>query len=86
MVRHRALAIQNARLFHEIGAKGRELELATKDKSRFLAHMSHELRAPRNAILGYMELILDNIHGEAPEKLRAVPERVQTNGRRTCSV
>lgn len=48
--------------------------------------MSRELRAPRYAILGYMELVLDNIHGEAPEKLRAVPERVQTNGRRTCSV
>jgi signal transduction histidine kinase len=34
-----------------------------------------------NAILGYTELILDNIYGEAPEKMRAVLERVQRNGR-----
>ncbi|MDE2375225.1 MAG: HAMP domain-containing histidine kinase, partial [Hyphomicrobiales bacterium] len=41
----------------------------------------HELRTPLNAILGYTELILDNIYGEAPEKMRAVLERVQTNGK-----
>ena len=76
-----ALAIQNARLFQEIDDKGRELELASRHKSQFLANMSHELRTPLNAILGYTELILDNIYGEAPEKMRAVLERVQTNGK-----
>jgi signal transduction histidine kinase len=43
--------------------------------------MSHELRTPLNAVLGYTELILDNIYGEAPEKMRAVVERVQANGK-----
>jgi len=43
--------------------------------------MSHELRTPLNAILGYTELILDNIYGEAPERMCEVIERVQTNGR-----
>ncbi|HUZ31749.1 MAG TPA: GAF domain-containing protein, partial [Xanthobacteraceae bacterium] len=76
-----ALAIQNARLFHEIEEKGRELEVASKHKSQFLANMSHELRTPLNAILGYTELMLDNIYGEAPEKMRAVLVRVQTNGK-----
>ncbi len=76
-----ALAIQNARLFHEIEEKGRQLELASRHKSQFLANMSHELRTPLNAILGYTELILDSIYGEAPEKMRAVLERVQANGR-----
>ena len=76
-----ALAIQNARLFQEIDDKGRELEMASRHKSQFLANMSHELRTPLNAILGYTELILDNIYGEAPEKMRAVLERVQTNGK-----
>ena len=76
-----ALAIQNARLFQEIDDKGRELELASRHKSQFLANMSHELRTPLNAILGYTELILDNIYGEAPEKMRTVIERVQTNGK-----
>ena len=75
------LAIQNARLFHEIEDKGRQLEVASRHKSQFLANMSHELRTPLNAILGYTELILDSIYGEAPEKMRDVLERVQTNGK-----
>jgi GAF domain-containing protein len=75
------LAIQNARLFHEIEDKGRQLEVASRHKSQFLANMSHELRTPLNAILGYTELILDSIYGEAPEKMRGVVERVQTNGK-----
>ena len=75
-----ALAIQNARLFREIGEKGQQLEIASKHKSQFLANMSHELRTPLNAILGYTELILDEIYGEVPETLRDVLERVQQSG------
>ena len=76
-----ALAIQNARLFHEIDDKGRQLETASRHKSQFLANMSHELRTPLNAILGYTELILDSIYGDPPDKMRSVLERVQTNGK-----
>jgi GAF domain-containing protein len=76
-----ALAIQNARLFHEIEDKGQQLELASKHKSQFLANMSHELRTPLNAILGCTELILDSIYGEPTEKMRTVLERLQANGR-----
>ena len=75
------LAIQNARLFHEIEDKSRQLEIASKHKSQFLANMSHELRTPLNAILGYTELILDNIYGDMPDKMRGVLERVQSNGK-----
>jgi signal transduction histidine kinase len=75
------LAIQNARLFQEIGDKSRQLEVASQHKSQFLANMSHELRTPLNAILGYTELILDDIYGETPTKMRGVLERVQRNGK-----
>ena len=76
-----ALAIDNTRLFHEIEAKGHQLEVANSHKSQFLAHVSHELRTPLNAILGYTELILDNIYGEPPQKVREALLRVETNGR-----
>jgi GAF domain-containing protein/CheY-like chemotaxis protein/anti-sigma regulatory factor (Ser/Thr protein kinase) len=52
-----ALAIQNARLFRELEAKSRELEVASRHKSEFLANMSHELRTPLNAIIGYSEML-----------------------------
>jgi signal transduction histidine kinase len=75
------LAIQNARLFRELEIKGRQLEVASRHKSQFLANMSHELRTPLNAILGYAELILDNIYGDMPQRMRAVLQRVQGNGK-----
>jgi signal transduction histidine kinase len=75
------LAIQNARLFSEIGQKSQQLEVASRHKSQFLANMSHELRTPLNAVLGYTELILDSIYGEVPEKARTTLERIQSNGR-----
>jgi signal transduction histidine kinase/DNA-binding response OmpR family regulator len=52
-------AIQNARLFHEIEEKGRELAQASQHKSQFLANMSHEIRTPMNAIIGMSSLLLD---------------------------
>jgi signal transduction histidine kinase len=75
------IAIENVRLFEEIQEKSRQVEEASKHKSQFLANMSHELRTPLNAILGYTELVLDGIYGEAPEKMRSVLERIQTNGK-----
>jgi signal transduction histidine kinase len=54
------LAIQNARLFHEIEEKGRELAQASQHKSQFLANMSHELRTPLNAIIGVSEMLRED--------------------------
>ena len=75
------IAIENTRLLHEIRDKSHQLEIASQHKSQFLANMSHELRTPLNAILGYTELILDSIYGEPTEKMRAVLERLQANGK-----
>ncbi len=62
------LAIQNARLFHEIDEKSRELEAASRHKSEFLANMSHELRTPLNAIIGFSEVLADGMFGEINAK------------------
>ena len=48
-----ALAMQNARLFHQ-------LEIASQHKSTFLANMSHELRTPLNAVIGYSEMLQED--------------------------
>ncbi|HEY7246327.1 MAG TPA: GAF domain-containing protein [Xanthobacteraceae bacterium] len=55
-----ALAIQNARLFTEVGEKSHQLEVASQHKSQFLANMSHELRTPLNAIIGVTEMLLED--------------------------
>jgi signal transduction histidine kinase len=75
-----ALAIHNARLFREIQEKGEQLELASKYKSQFLASMSHELRTPMNAVLGYTRLLLMNVYGELPQKVRDVHQRIDKSG------
>ena len=75
------LAIHNARLFREIQEKGHQLELASKYKSQFLASMSHELRTPMNAVLGYTRMLLMNVYGELPEKVRDVHGRIDKSGR-----
>jgi signal transduction histidine kinase len=54
------LAIQNARLFHEIEEKSRQLAEASQHKSQFLANMSHELRTPLNAIIGVSEMLRED--------------------------
>ncbi|MBN1285286.1 MAG: hypothetical protein JXB47_07805 [Anaerolineae bacterium] len=41
----------------------RELALANQYKSEFMANMSHELRTPLNSILGYSELLLQEVYG-----------------------
>ena len=75
------LTIQNARLFHEIEDKSRQLEEASQHKSQFLANMSHELRTPLNAILGYTELMADGAYGEPSEKMLGVLKRLESNGK-----
>ncbi|HME90534.1 MAG TPA: cache domain-containing protein, partial [Myxococcaceae bacterium] len=64
------IAIENARLFHEVERKNVALERASQHKSDFLANMSHELRTPMNAILGFTDLLLDGIYGDLEDRVR----------------
>jgi signal transduction histidine kinase/DNA-binding response OmpR family regulator len=75
------LAIQNARLFHEIEEKGRELEVASQHKSQFLANMSHELRTPLNAIIGYSEILQEDVTDLGQDNLVPDLKKIEGAGR-----
>lgn len=81
-----ALAIQNARLFREIEAKGRELEAANRHKSEFLANVSHELRTPLNAIIGFSEVLQERFFGELNEKQAEYTDDILSSGRHLLSL
>lgn len=59
-----ALAIESAQLIEELQQKNVQLEQANKIKSDFLAIMSHELRTPLTAIIGFSEILLENVLGD----------------------
>ena len=69
------------RAAHQLRTLNAELEQASKAKSDFLASMSHELRTPMNAILGFTEMILDDVYGEVPPSIREPVADINTCGK-----
>ncbi|MEU0093241.1 GAF domain-containing protein [Kribbella sp. NPDC006257] len=63
-----ALALLNAQLYRELKQRSAELEIASRHKSEFLASMSHELRTPLNAVLGFSEVLLEQMFGPVNER------------------
>jgi signal transduction histidine kinase len=80
------LAIQNARLFSEIGEKSQQLEIASQHKSQFLASMSHELRTPLNAVIGLTEMMVTNAARFGTEKALEPLRRVNAAGTHLLSL
>jgi signal transduction histidine kinase len=81
-----ALAIQNARLFREIEDKSRQLEAASRHKSEFLANMSHELRTPLNAVIGFSEVLLQQMFGPLNAKQDEYLKDIYASGQHLLSL
>ena len=61
-------------------------ERTSRAKSVFLARMSHELRTPLNAVIGYSEILLEDLSGEGDEQRRCDLQRIHTAGKHLLSL
>lgn len=59
-------------------------EAANKAKSAFLFNMSHDIRTPMNAIIGYAELSRNHLH--EPDKLSEYLSNIRTCGQKMLSI
>jgi signal transduction histidine kinase/ligand-binding sensor domain-containing protein len=82
-VRERTLRRRAEELEALVALRTRELseardaaEAATESKSRFLAHMAHEVRTPLNAILGYSDLLAEEMRDRGTDDLLVDLEKI----------
>ena len=65
----------------------RQAEIANKMKAAFLAAMSHELKTPLNAVLGFSEIIRDQVLGPVGhDSYREYAADIHKSGKRLLSV
>ena len=76
-----ALASNLNRMNDELGRLYREVDDASRHKSEFLANMSHELRTPLNAVIGFSEVLQDQLFGELNPKQAEYVDDIHTSGR-----
>jgi len=57
------LVTERARYEQELKEARERAEMAGRAKSEFIAHMSHEIRTPLNAVIGFSEMMRDQMFG-----------------------
>lgn len=61
-------------------------EAANRAKSEFLANMSHELRTPLSAVIGYSELIEEEMEASGEDASLSDVQKIQANARHLLSL
>ena len=64
----------------ELRAAQLALEEASMAKSRFLASMSHHLRTPLNAVLGFADALKAELAGQVPDEAREYLDDIESAG------
>ncbi len=60
--------------------QNRKLEMGSQYKNNFLSSMSHELRTPLNAVLGFSEVLLDEMLGPLNDKQKQYCREIYNSG------
>ncbi len=75
---HMAIALKGSQ--QKLRAVNEQLSNASKLKSEFLASMSHELRTPLNSIIGFAEVMADQLFGPLNPKQQKYMSNIHTSG------
>ena len=71
---------EEERVVRELRKSNTELEAANRHKSQFLATVSHELKTPLNAIIGFADILGTEHHGPLNERQKDYTQRMFTAG------
>ncbi len=81
-----ALGAKVNRMNDELRRLYTELEAASQHKSEFLANMSHELRTPLNAVIGFSQVLRDEMVGSVNEKQAEYLDDITSSGNHLLSL
>ena len=75
-----------AGLEQRVAEKTAQLELANRHKTEFLANMSHELRTPLNAVIGFSEVLREQMFGPLNAKQLEYVADIHLSGQHLLSL